>query len=79
MRSLALLELVSGLFGWVWIAASLAGLYFFFTALFGSGRWSSFFWSLVVAAVAKFLMVGFDRMKKELWAKREVANVGREQ
>jgi hypothetical protein len=34
---LALLELIGGLFGWVWILASLAALYFLAMALFAGG------------------------------------------
>ena len=34
---LALLELIGGIFGWVWILALLAALYFLVMALFAGG------------------------------------------
>jgi hypothetical protein len=39
---LALLELIGGLFGWVWILAALAALYFLAMALFAGGSWWPF-------------------------------------
>jgi hypothetical protein len=42
---LVLLELVGGLFGWTWIIASVASVYFLVAALAFNGRWSSLFWA----------------------------------
>ena len=39
-KKLMLLELIAGLFGWVWIFASLAFLYFLAVAVFSHGTWS---------------------------------------
>ncbi len=57
---LVLLELTGGIFGWVWIIASLAALYFLATAVFSDSSWSRFFWAFGVSAVAKWLARGFQ-------------------
>jgi hypothetical protein len=53
------LELIASLFGWVWIGASVATLYFLVMALFSDGAWSSAFWSIGIGVVAKWLAKGF--------------------
>ncbi|MEH6556692.1 MAG: hypothetical protein V7708_02785 [Oceanicoccus sp.] len=63
-RKLAMLELIAGIFGWIWIVASIAGLYYLAMALFSDGVWSSFFWAFGTGAVAKWLSIGFDETKK---------------
>lgn len=53
------LELVGGILGWVWILASLAGLYFLAMAIFSDSPWSRFFLAIGVGAIAKWLATGF--------------------
>jgi len=65
-KKLMLLELIAGLFGWVWIFASLAFLYFLAVAVFGHGTWSKAFWTFGIAAVAKWLARGFGDNKKRI-------------
>ena len=60
------LELIGGFFGWVWILASLAAVYFFVSALAFSGRWTSFFWAAGSGAIAKWLARGFDDTVRKL-------------
>jgi hypothetical protein len=55
---LALLELIGGIFGWVWIISFLAALYFLAMAIFSDGPWSRFFWAFGIGAVAKWLTRG---------------------
>jgi hypothetical protein len=49
---LAILELIGGILGWVWIIASLSALCFLFAALFFDGAWSSFVWALATGVFA---------------------------
>ena len=56
---LALLELIGGTFGWVWIVASVAALYFLIVAIFFDSPWSRFFWALGIGVIAKWLLRGF--------------------
>lgn len=57
---LAILEFVAGMFGWIWIIASLAALYFLAMAVFSDGTWSNFFWAVGASVVTKWLAKGFD-------------------
>ena len=70
---LAVLELIGGIFGWVWIISSLAGIYFFILALFFEGLWTSFFWAFGTGGVAKWLARGFEA-NKEIAANRAKEN-----
>jgi hypothetical protein len=56
---LVILELVAGIFGWAWIIAGLAALYFLVMAIFAGGGWSRFFWALGISIVGKWLLRGF--------------------
>lgn len=53
------LELVGGIFGWIWIVASVVTLYFLVMAVFSDSPWSRFFWAFGVGAIAKWLASGF--------------------
>jgi hypothetical protein len=63
---LVLLELIGGLFGWVWILVSLAALYFLVMALFAGGSWWRFIIALGIGAVGKWLAVGFEDNKRRV-------------
>ena len=67
-RKLVILELLSGLFGWTWIIASIGALYFFVSAIAFSGIWSSFIWAIGVGAGAKWItrVIEKNRMKSSL-------------
>jgi hypothetical protein len=60
------LELIGGLFGWVWIIASLGLVYFLAVAIFGSGTWSRVGWAFAVGAIAKWLARGFNDHKERV-------------
>lgn len=64
-NKLILLELIASIFGWVWIIALLATLYFFVAAILFNSPWSRFFLLLVITIVAKWLTKGFlDNQKR---------------
>ena len=63
---LAVLELISGLFGWGWIIASIAALYFLVMAIGFEGEWSSFFWAVGAGVIAKWLARGFEENKRRI-------------
>ena len=60
---LVILELISGLLGWVWLVAGAAAVFFAGAALFSDGSWSRFFWALAASAIAKWLAKGFHDNK----------------
>ena len=52
------LELIGGIFGWIWIVAGLAAIYFLGTAIFSSSPWSRVWWAVGVSVVSKWLARG---------------------
>jgi hypothetical protein len=76
LPKLMLLELVSGLFGWGWILASLASLYFLVAALAFNGRWSSFLWAVGFSIVAKWLARGFNDNKNRVGYEADLVSRG---
>ena len=54
------LELLGGLFGWVWIIASLGTIYFLLVAIFAGSPWSRVGWAFGAGVVAKWLARGFN-------------------
>ena len=56
---LVCLELLGGIFGWAWIVASVAALYFLVAAIFFDSAWSRFFWAFGIGVVGKWLAKGF--------------------
>ncbi len=50
---LVFLELSSGLFGWIWIGASIAAIYFLYKVMATDAPWTGLLWSLVVALITK--------------------------
>jgi len=73
---LALLELIGGLFGWVWIIASIASIYFLVAALAFNGRWSNLFWAFGTGVVAKWLARGFNDHQKRVAYEAELVSQG---
>ena len=55
---LILCELLSGVFGWIWIGAGIAALVFAGLALFGEWSWWSVLSAVIVSGVAKSLTMG---------------------
>jgi hypothetical protein len=69
---LAILELIGGLLGWVWILASLAAVYFIVAVFAFDGTWSSFFWAAGTAVVAKWLAGGFMENQRRIAAELSI-------
>lgn len=63
---LAMIELISGICGWVWIILSLATIYFLVMALFFEGEWQSFFWAFGVGGISKWLARAFEETKQRI-------------
>ena len=63
ISKLMIFELLEGLFGWVYIGASIATLYFVISVIFFDGTWISFFWAFGVGAIARWLASGFKENK----------------
>ena len=63
---LTLLELIAGIFGWIWIGASLAAIYFIAMTIFSNGLWSLFFWAIGISIFSKWLAEGFDNSKERV-------------
>jgi len=60
---LVALELVAGIFGWIWILASLAAIVLFVMALGFNGPWSYFIGALGIGCVTKWVAQGFHANK----------------
>ncbi|MBT4795879.1 MAG: hypothetical protein HON83_05575 [Candidatus Marinimicrobia bacterium] len=73
---LAILELVSGIFGWVWIIASLAALYFLAISVFSDGIWSNFFWAVGTSIVAKWLTRSIEDSKTRVALEAKLVEEG---
>jgi membrane protein implicated in regulation of membrane protease activity len=58
-RQLVIFELLSGLFGWVWIGASLSAVGFVAMALLSDWSWWNVLYASIVGALAKWLARGF--------------------
>jgi hypothetical protein len=57
------LELIGGLFGWVWIFASIGVVYFSALAVFRGSPWARVCWVIGIAVIAKWLARGFNDSK----------------
>ena len=63
---LIILELLGGLFGWIWIAVSIAAIYFLYQALANDGPWAIVLWSIVAGFVAMTIAVVFNNNQRRL-------------
>lgn len=61
-----LLELLGGIFGWIWIGGSIAVVYFLYGALADDGPWLYVLWSAVVGFVAKTIAVVLNENQRRL-------------
>lgn len=62
---LVVFEVLSGVFGFVWIGSNIAVIVLFGLALFDYGNWWNVFYAATVSIVAKWLMRGFvDNQKR---------------
>lgn len=63
---LVLLELLGGIFGWMWIAASIAAIYFLYGALANDDPWLYVLWSAVAGFGAKTVAVILNQNQRRL-------------
>lgn len=57
------LELLEGLFAWMWLVVGVSTLWFLVLAVAGGGPWSSVIWASAVSAICKWLSVGLRENK----------------
>jgi hypothetical protein len=57
-----MLELLSGIFGWVWIGACLIAIYQLIW-----GTWFSFFWWLIISSFSKWQCAVYDHRKQVIY------------
>lgn len=70
------LQVVEGIFGWVWIGASLVAIYSFGSALAFGGPWRRFFCAVGIGMVAKWLAVGTIDSRKRVAYEAALVNRG---
>ncbi len=63
---LILLELFGGLFGWVWIGASIATIYFLYGALANDAPWSNLLWPIAIGFVSKSIAAAMGGNQRRL-------------
>ena len=59
-------EILSGIFGWVWLLTIPCWLWFLGTAVFSDGPWTRFLIVFVVGFVAKNMVRGFEAHKRRV-------------
>ena len=52
------------MFGWIWIGAAIASVYFLYGALAGTGPWTKLPWSIGAALIAKYFAGVLHRNKQ---------------
>ncbi len=63
---LVILELSGGLFGWIWIGASIGAIYFLYGVLANDAPWSNLLWSIAIGFIAKLIAAAFDGNQRRL-------------
>ena len=64
--ALALLKVLGGIFGSLWIGASIAAIYFLYGALADNGPWLPVLWSAVAGLVAKTIAAILNENQRKL-------------
>lgn len=73
---LIIFQLLSGLFGWVWIGGGIAALVFAGLALFGDWSWWNVLYAVIVSGVAKWLARGFFDNQKRVAFEADMVSKG---
>ena len=63
---LVILELSSGLFGWIWIGACIGAIFFLYGVMANDAPWSNVLWSIAVGFVAKQVAAALDGNQRRL-------------
>ena len=61
-----ILGLTARLFGWMWIGAAMASVYFLYGALASAAPWSNLLWSIGAGLIAKYVAVVLNRNKQRV-------------
>ena len=75
-EKLITLELVAGLFRWVWLIAGAFAIYYFVIAIGFDGSWVPFVVSIVVSGISKWLTQDFDDNKKRVAIETDLVTKG---
>jgi uncharacterized protein YpuA (DUF1002 family) len=70
------LELVAGIFGWMWLAAGAATFYFIITAIWFNGSWSMILVAIAISIICKWLAKGFHDNKIRVAYEAELISQG---
>ena len=73
---LVFLELVAGIFGWMWLIAGAATVYFAITAIWFEGSWSFILAAIITSITCKWLAKGFHDNKKRVAYEAELISRG---
>lgn len=73
---LIVLELVSGLFGWIWIIASVGFVAAIVGVMFFDWSWWNVLYAFLIGGVAKWLAKGFIDNKNRVIFERELISKG---
>jgi len=63
---LAALQLMGGIFGWLWILGSIAAVGFLLVSITGGGMWVPFIWSVALSVAGRALARRFYAARKRL-------------
>jgi hypothetical protein len=73
---LVFLELVAGIFGWMWLTAGAATLYFIIAAIWLNGSWSMILVAIATSIICKWLAKGFNDNKIRVAYEAELISSG---
>jgi hypothetical protein len=75
-KSAVTLEIIAGVFGWIWIACTLGFVVAVGGALFSDWSWLNAVYLFVVGGVAKWLARGFEDNKKRVLFENQLISRG---
>ena len=58
--------MLGGIFGWIWIGAAIASVYFLYAALANDAPWSGLLWSIGAGFIAKYVAAALNRNTQRL-------------
>lgn len=73
---LVFLELVAGIFGWMWLIAGAATVYFAITAIWFEGSWRFILVAIITSIICKWLAKGFHDNKRRVAYETELISRG---
>ena len=72
------LELVGGIFGWVWIAACVGAIYLLVKAIFDDGSWLNLMGAILIGGISKVVLRECETRKNLLMAQESIDIDGNE-